>query len=199
MMAMVMPCPEPEELWARIDRVLLEIKPDLDDVGLAAIRSRIDPAAHHWATDTDEQALQSAAELTRLHEAARELQAAWGRLTPPTVLLLRQAAHQHEDDLSAALATLDSAIDTIKRARVLRRGYLAPRVARAVAAAIAGVYFDLAGRTPTTSHPDQRTTPEPYHELVQAVFETFELKNWKERATEAAKEQMRHLRGNVCP
>jgi hypothetical protein len=214
---------EPEQLWARIDKALLAIKPDLDEVGLRACRRRIDPDGHYYAADIDAQAQQSKDELARLNKALvalrpalDEFRAALDSLCQPTTLLLRQAAHQHRVRFPPELPGLEETVsatvaanETIAKSGVLRRRKLATKVARSVADAVAGVYFDLTGRTPTTSHPDQRTTPEPYHDLMEAVFdgrwviaglpEPVKLKNWKELATKAAEHLRRHLRGNFPP
>jgi hypothetical protein len=62
-------------------------------------------------------------------------------------------------------------------------------VERAVAGQCAAVFFDLRRKCPTTSHPDQRVaTVDPYHVLVEAVFERWHLDHWEDRAKEAASE-----------
>jgi hypothetical protein len=76
-------------------------------------------------------------------------------------------------------------------------------VERAVAGACAAVYFDLKHKRPTTSHPKQRSsphsTPDPYHDLVKAVFTAWGLDYWQARAVEVAEEWHAALRGYFAP
>jgi hypothetical protein len=197
--------------WAAVEAVLRAIKPELDDASLKGIKARIDPDGHRRFFARGEHPYmtrwQIAALLAVLEPALAEL---W-KISPQAWFLLRMAAQEkgvtlpvrpgappgEHPALVEQLEALLAAAEGLRKPVRGRRPTL--MVERAVAGACASVYFELRRQCPPTTHPDHRTrTPEPYHALVEAVFEGWRLTGWENRAVDAAK-QLRAAIGESNP
>jgi hypothetical protein len=196
---------------AAVEVALRQIKPDLAAEAIKEIiEGRIDPDWHRaFYQRVDEQNIpgyrpgaatagasqrHSRRQIQFLHKALRRTVPAVRQIKPQAWIWLRLTAYNHgvtlpgsSDELITQLEALLAAANELGRPR--RGRPVGLMVERAVARACAQVFFDLRRECPTTSHPEQRVaTVDPYHALVEAVFEGWLLDNWEDRAKEAAVE-----------
>jgi hypothetical protein len=182
---------------------LRQIKPDIDADEVKAAWRRIDPDWHRAFFARAEFPYMSRWQITELRKVLGPAVSELRQISPQAWFILRTIAHKNGATLPASPkspawpftppglvdhleALLDAADELGRPPRGHRPGL---RVERAVAGACAAVFFDLRRDCPTTSHPDQRVASvDPYHALVEAVFEGGHFDNWEDRAKEAASE-----------
>ena len=188
---------------AAIEAVLRAIKPELDDASLKGIMARIDPDWHRTFFERTEPLHESRQQIAKLYAALAAALPVLRDVNPQAWIWLRMDAYNRSGVLlpyspgqlhwfapPGLIEQLEALLVASAELGAPRRG-VRPKlmVERAVAGACASVYFDLCRRCPPTTHPDHRTrTPEPYHALVEAVFEGWHLTGWENRAVAAAKE-----------
>jgi hypothetical protein len=200
-----MDIPDP---WAAVEVALRLIKTDLDADEIKAAKELVDPDWHRaFYERMDQQNIlggssgaaapgapqrRSGQQIQYLRKALRRTVPALRQIKPQAWIWLRLAAYSHgvtlpsnSDDLIEQLQDLLAAANEIGKGPRGRPRTL--RLERAVAGACAAVCFGLTRKCPTTSHPDQRVkTVDPYHALVEAVFEGWHFDHWEDRAKEAA-------------
>jgi hypothetical protein len=195
--------------WAAVEAVLRKIEPNLDATSLAGIKVRLDPDKHRDFFARTEHPYMSRWQIDELRKVLEPALSELRQISPQAWAMLRLTALQQGTTIPTSptsphlfappslvehLEALLAAADKLGRPPPGVRPRL--MVECAVAGVCAAVYFDLRRKPPTTSHPDQRTArPEPYHDLVEAVFEGWGLSGWRDRAPEAAIE----LRAAVQP
>jgi hypothetical protein len=90
------------------------------------------------------------------------------------------------------MAAIEFAVARIRKG--VRRGRPEAAMAAMLAEHTAWAYFEITGKTPPTSDAYQRGRDEPqqpYHRLVQAVFEVFKFPAWQSHARIAAQAMRR--------
>jgi hypothetical protein len=188
--------------WESVETALRKIQPEIAPETLEACKARIDPDRHRKVLERTEHSYLGRWQIDQLRRAVEPALKELREISPQAWIMLRMTAQQlgctlpaspRQPSWFAPPALVDHLEAIVAAAEALGRPPRGPRprlmLERAVAGQCAAVYFDLKRKPPTTSHPEQRVaTVDPYHALLEAVFEGWELDNWEDRAKEAASE-----------
>jgi hypothetical protein len=170
-----------------------QLDPDRHREFYASVARQNVPGAFGWIEPKDIRR-RSHQQIEFLHKSLRGTVPAVRQIGPQAWMWLRMAA------LAKGVALPSTASEMVRQLEALQaaaRELARPPVGRpikltlerAIAGACASVYWRLAGECPTLARPDRYAgRPNPYHALVEAVFEWGELKGWEQRAVSAAKE-----------